>query len=103
VKRTLERQSAREKDVGYVEGRRSSVLAKALAETGHDTQTTSSEFPQDMYFLTVPAETYRAISDAAAKKGMTVAQVMQAAFRSFLSETQPTSQTTGPQLLTERK
>lgn len=75
-----------------------SIQASAVNEQETEVE---KNFPGDLYFLTIPADTYKALSDVAAKRGMTVAQAMQAAFRGFLSETLPPTQGT-PKLLTER-
>jgi len=40
----------------------------------------------DMFFITVPLQTYRRLSDAAAKRGLTFAQGLEKAISDFISE-----------------
>jgi hypothetical protein len=52
---------------------------------------------KDLYFVAMPIETYRAISDAAAKRGQTFAQGLGKAIEDYLGGTP------GPKLLNEEK
>lgn len=51
----------------------------------------------DLYFLAMPLETYKKMSDAAAERGLTFAQALGKAIDDFLLKTK------GPRLLTEEK
>ena len=53
----------------------------------------------DLYFFAVPASTYRVLSDEAAKRGMTLAQLVQNAFNTYLTKTE--SDSGSPRLLVE--
>jgi hypothetical protein len=50
---------------------------------------------ENLYFLAVPLETYQALSEAAAKRGMTLAQALSKAVNDFLGAPE------GPRVLTE--
>lgn len=41
---------------------------------------------EDLLFLAIPVATYKALSDAAAKKNLTVAQAFKVAIENFLKE-----------------
>lgn len=53
----------------------------------------------DLYFFAVPASTYKALSDEAAKRGMSLAQLVQNAFNNYLTKTE--SDSGSPRLLVE--
>jgi predicted DNA-binding protein len=47
---------------------------------------TSNQPKGEIYFLLVPLETYKLLSDIAARKNKTLAQVLQAAVERYLKE-----------------
>jgi len=53
----------------------------------------------DLYMIAIPMPTYRAISDVAAKKGMTFAQFLGMAVGEYMRKTEETSGSTEPKLL----
>lgn len=55
---------------------------------------------EDMYFLAMPVSTYKALSDTAAQRGLTVAQVLRDAVRDYLEKTESVADK-GPKLLLE--
>jgi hypothetical protein len=53
----------------------------------------------DLFMIAIPMPTYKVISDAAAKQGMTFAQFLGKAVGEYIHKTESTSGSNGPKLL----
>jgi len=71
------------------------MASQAVAQA--EQSSTLPKAGEDLFFIAMPMETYRAISDAAMQRGLTFAQSMQQAVNAWLG-TQPVM----PRLLVEQ-
>ena len=63
------------------------------------TSISNPEGASDLFMIAIPMPTYRVISDAATKQGMTFAQFLGMAVGAYIQKAESTSGSNGPKLL----